>query len=244
MLFYGSTDGSTFIAFSNVIDVTNYSLVTRITSSATGNHIFILPSIAGLQAVEIASLSWTSGTANITIAETEGFATNFLVNNVTLNGFPTAAALNDSTANPTLTQIQNFPMVWNGSTWQRLATSGNLGVSLMGIDASTGIATNLTGLTVGGAVAGEALLVSFLGGQGQFLAQETGTPYELQVVQHVGSTGIDPRQIRSLNSTDTVTVGNFPTDARGNINVVTNQFSQIPKTGWGVGLGWGNFGGW
>jgi hypothetical protein len=131
MLFYGSTDGTTFFAFSSVIKLTTYGLVTNIKSSGVDDSTYLIPAIAGLQAVQIASVSWTSGTANITITESEGFATGFLVNGVSVNGLPAATASADNTANPSLTQIEVFPMVWNGSTWDRMSTSGNLGVSII-----------------------------------------------------------------------------------------------------------------
>jgi hypothetical protein len=39
--------------------------------------------------------------------------------NILAANFPTAVVPGDATNGPTIPQIQNFPMLWNGSTWDR-----------------------------------------------------------------------------------------------------------------------------
>ncbi len=73
-------------------------------------------------------------------------------------GMPAAAALVDNTANPTLTQIQTFPMIWDGGTWDRLAGTAADGVLV-------NLGTN-NDVTVTGTVTANA-------GTGTFATKET-----------------------------------------------------------------------
>lgn len=223
LFFYGSADGVTFTAFSAVIRQSTFVTVSNVLTSAN-NGVYILPSIAGLKSVQVSSLStWTSGTANITITETSAPATNFPVTDPLNNKFPNAAALADSTSNPTLTQLQVFPMVWNGTSWDRLTGFG-----------------------------GGSLVAYVYGGNGAFFSQDASNNMIVTQSTNLGANDkpdVTVNQSGTLKvaqqGTVTVTNPNIPvlsTDARGDLNVVNNQLVQIPKQGWGPG--WGNFTGW
>lgn len=63
-------------------------------------------------------------------------------------GLPAAAALADNTANPTLTQIQTFPMKWDGSTWDRWNGDVNTTAPAETNVTDTYIGTDVTELTI------------------------------------------------------------------------------------------------
>jgi len=103
--------------------------------------------------------------------------------------------------------------------------------------------TAISGTTTG---FGEAMNVTPIGAGNAYFPQETSTN-ELQVVLHTGTTGIDPRQTRTLTSADAVAIKDPSSGFSAAINnqgqqLVSIPTFQSPKLGWGPG--WGNFQGW
>ena len=124
ILFYGSVDGVIFNVINSVINTNTFSFVTSVLSSASNGN-FLIPTIAGLKVIKVTSLStWTSGTANITISETNSIPSSFDYNANLINAkISSAAALTDNTSNPSIGAIQTFPMGWNGTSWDRSAAN-------------------------------------------------------------------------------------------------------------------------
>lgn len=100
----------------------------------------------------------TSGTGNnrqsIVVADPTTDAAAAKVNNAApgssdyglttrIVGLPAAAALADTTANPTLTEIQTFPSVYNGATWDRMPGDKTNGVYVQ-IKSSITLAANIS----------------------------------------------------------------------------------------------------
>jgi len=67
-----------------------------------------------------------AGTGNFTVVQ----ATASNLNTTADTELPAAAALADATANPTVTSIGSFGLVYNGTTWDRLRGSSTLGVTM------------------------------------------------------------------------------------------------------------------
>lgn len=222
--------------------IPSYTNTGIIGTQTTGNGDFFV-SASGLDGVR-ARLTYSSGTLtyNSRIAAFEdpvNFITGGSIGNIgILSQFPSAAALADTTSNPTLTGIQAFLMAYNGVTWDRLhevfLTSDNNGVQTglftlpqtliyngsnwdrmrIANAATGGTGTGLTGVGIMGSDSGGTYRTMRIDSSGN--------------VQQINNIGTVPGLGTTGNSTIPAAVYNV-----GGSNVDTGNFGAVTMTEFG-----------
>lgn len=127
-----SADNSTFVG---VLAVNAATGAVGLTITATG-HYYVM--VAGVQGFRARISSWSSGAVDVDATALYGAIT--LPSAVSTSGgqtvdteLPTAAALADNTANPTVPGVGAYLMGYDSSTWDRVRLSAGLTASGQGI---------------------------------------------------------------------------------------------------------------
>ena len=186
ILIKGSVDGSTYTP-TTATNLTSGALVTTITSSFTGQV-----NVAGFVSFQLTSVSWTSGTANISLRASTG------ISNVMLdNPLPTGTNAIGSITNTSFASTQSG--TWNTGTTSAVVNVGQQtsNTSAVQLSASSTVPTN--GIVIEALIANAAVV--YIGGSGV----TTSTGFQLSPGQSLTLTcNLNTIYVIGSNATDKV----------------------------------------